>query len=72
MFQTVLNSTSEVQVQLLCSSLAVVQRYVEGISSKQLIPLPDIIDNDSTLPMELSYFATQLQNEEVHDMLLDR
>jgi hypothetical protein len=69
LFRRVLDSTLEVQIQLHCSSLAVVQRYVNCISPEQLIGLPGDIENGL---IELYCFAAQLQDGYVRRLVLDR
>jgi hypothetical protein len=67
--QQVLESTTEVQVQLRCSSLAVVERYVHCISSEPLIVLPESINNEL---IELYCFAALLKDGHVQALVLAR
>jgi hypothetical protein len=68
MSQQVVESTTAVQIQLRCSSLAVVVQYVHCVSCEPLIILPDSVDNEF---IELCSFASLLKDGLVQALMLD-
>ncbi|CAG5147849.1 uncharacterized protein ALTATR162_LOCUS2106 [Alternaria atra] len=69
-FQRSMNGNSDVLVQLRCSSIAVVQSYLDCTSVGGLTELPAHLLRDGSSLMRLYCFATQLEDDWVRERIL--
>jgi hypothetical protein len=69
LFQRLMDKSDQAQVELQYSSFAVIQRYVQCISSEGLTELPAYSHCDGSSLMELYCFAAQLQDDHVRGLI---
>jgi hypothetical protein len=69
-FQRLMDGNNEIQVQLHCSSVAIVQSYADFIASKGLTELPTHLLHDCSSLMKLYCFAAQLEDDYIRELVL--